>query len=434
MAIGVRQVSKIHKRRGRLKHLCIVFAGVAYVYCNVVLAQDVQRIAAIVNDEIISIYDLENRIRLVVTTANLPPRQDVFRRLRPQVLRTMIDERIQLQEAASLNIRVKQREINRTISNLARQNRMKPDQLWALLDSRQVDRSALETQVRARVSWFKLIERKFARQVAVGHEEVEEELDRLRLQRGKPRLRVSEIFLSVDSPDADRSVRQTAERLIQQIVNGANFASIAREFSQSTTAGNGGDLGWITDAELDGEFATTVAAMQPGQVSPPLRTLTGYYIIYLIDRRIPDVSAATANIQYRQMIFPILPNALASEVEAQNAQALEIARTVKSCDEFLQSGRAANALQVERLQTVSSVQLSGQIKDFLMEQEIGIPSAPMRASNGISMMVVCRRIAQDAGLPGPHELENKIRRQRVGLLAQRYMRDLRRSAYLDLRQ
>ena len=434
MAIGVRQVGEIRKRRGRLKRLCMVFASVACAYCDVGLAQDVQRIAAIVNDEIISIYDLENRIRLVVTTANLPPRQDVFRRLRPQVLRKMIDERLQLQEAASLNIRVKQREINRTISNLARRNRMKTDQLWALLDSRQVDRSALETQVRARVSWFKLIDRKFARQVAVGHEEVEEELDRLRLQRGKPRLRVSEIFLSVDSPDADRSVRQTAERLIKQIVNGASFASIAREFSQSTTAGNGGDLGWITDAELDGEFATTIAAMQPGQVSPPLRTLAGYHIIYLIDRRIPDVSAATANIQYRQMILPILPNTLASEVEAQNAQALEIARTAKSCDEFLQYGRAANALEVERLKTASSGQLSGPIKDFLMNQEIGIPGAPVRASNGISMMVVCRRIAQDAGLPSPDELENKIRRQRIGLLAQRYMRDLRRSAYLDLRQ
>ena len=188
------------------------------------------------------------------------------------------------------------------------------------------------------------------------------------------------------------------------------------------------------DTELDGEFATTIAAMQPGQVSPPLRTLTGYHIIYLIDRRIPDVSAATANIQYRQMILPISLNALASEVEAQYAHAMEIARTAKSCDEFLQYGRAANALEVERLQTASSGQLSGQIKDFLMNQEIGIPSAPVRTSNGISMMVVCRRIAQDAGLPSPDELESKIRRQRVGLLAQRYMRDLRRSAYLDIRQ
>ena len=69
-----------------------------------------------------------------------------------------------------------------------------------------------------------------------------------------------------------------------------------------------------------------------------------------------------------------------------------------------------------------------------MNQEIGIPGAPVRASNGIAMMVVCRRIAQDAGLPSLDELKNKIRRQRIGLLAQRYMRDLRRSAYLDLRQ
>ena len=143
-----------------------------------------------------------------------------------------------------------------------------------------------------------------------------------------------------------------------------------------------------------------------GKVSR-LFELTGYHIFYLIDRRIPDVSAATATIQYRQLILPILPNTLASEVEEQNTQALEIASTVKSCDEFLQYGRAANALEVDRLKTVSSGQLSGPIKDFLMNQEIGIPGAPVRASNGISMMVVCRRIAQDAGLPSPMNLKIK---------------------------
>lgn len=433
MGIGLEQTSNNRKRRGRLHRLCISVAFVIFGYCNVGIAQDVQRIAAIVNDEIISIYDLENRIRLVATTADLPPRRDVIRRLRPQVLRTMIDERLQLQEAASLNIRVRQREINRTISNLARRNRMKLDQLWALLESRQVDRSALETQVRARLSWFKLIDRKFARQVSVGREEVEEELDRLRLQRGKPRLRVSEIFLSVDAPDAERSVRLTAERLIQQIVNGANFSAIAREFSQSTTAGNGGDLGWITDSELDNELATAIAAMQPGQVSPPLRTLTGYHILYLIDRRIPDVREVAVEVQYRQMILPVLPNAIPSEIEAQNLRALELAGSVRSCDEFLQSGRNLQALEVERLQTASSGALTGQFRDILMTQEIGVPSAPVRTARGFSMIVVCRRVTQDDGLPSADELENKMRRQRVDLLAQRYMRDLRRSAYLDLR-
>ena len=132
-------------------------------------------------------------------------------------------------------------------------------------------------------SRIKVIQRQIARQVTVGQDEVNDELVRLRQLLGKPKLRVAEIFLSVDSPDAEPRIRETAERLIQQVVNGAKFDALAREFSQSTTAGSGGDLGWITDAELDEELAATISVMQPGQISQPVRSLIGYHILYLSD-------------------------------------------------------------------------------------------------------------------------------------------------------
>ena len=196
-------------------------------------AQDVIRIAAIVNDEIISVFDLKNRVRLVAATTNLPAQEDVFKRIEPQVLRIMVDEQLQLQEAVRLNIRITQREINGTILGLARRNKMTQAQLWSFLGRRNVDRSAMEMQARARLAWIKVVNRRIARQITVGQDEVNGELARLRQLLGKPKLRVAEIFLSVDSPDAEPRIRETAERLIQQVVNGAKFD--ASNFAPFTT-------------------------------------------------------------------------------------------------------------------------------------------------------------------------------------------------------
>ena len=161
----------------------------------------------------------------------------------------MIDERIQLHEAKKLNVRVSSREINGTIANLERQSGLRPGQIWTVLRSNNVDRSALEFQIRAKISWLKLVNRRIRRQISVGQEEINEEIARLKSLQGKPRLQVQEIFLSVDSPDLEQQTRQTADRLVSQILNGVNFDALAREFSQSTTAGRGGRLGWITDSK-----------------------------------------------------------------------------------------------------------------------------------------------------------------------------------------
>jgi peptidyl-prolyl cis-trans isomerase SurA len=397
-------------------------------------AQDVIRIAAIVNDEIISVFDLENRVRLVAATTNLPAREDVFKRIEPQVLRTMINERLRLQEAVRLNIRINQREINGTIAGLARRNKMTPAQLWSFLGRRNVDRSALEMQTRARLAWIKVINRRIARQVSVGQDEINDELVRLRQLLGKPKLRVAEIFLSVDSPDAEPRIRETAERLIQQVVNGAKFEALAREFSQSTTAGRGGDLGWITDAELDEELAATISVMQPGQISQPVRSLIGYHILYLSDRRLPTSgNDGGLKLEYRQMNLPVPANALPEEIENQRQLAQEVSQTARTCEAFVKTGRRIRASGMERIQTLSSSG-SGPLVELLLRQEVGVSSEPQKVRNGFVVFMVCTRVEIEAGLPRPEELEERMRKEKVDLRALRYMRDLRRSAYVDLRQ
>ena len=137
---------------------------------------------------------MKNRVRLVATSTNSSKSPAALRRLAPQVLRQMIDERIQLHEAKKLNVRVSSREINGTIANLERQSGLRPGQIWTVLRSNNVDRSALEFQIRAKISWLKLVNRRIRRQISVGQEEINEEIARLKSLQGKPRLQVQEIF------------------------------------------------------------------------------------------------------------------------------------------------------------------------------------------------------------------------------------------------
>lgn len=398
-------------------------------------ANEVIRIAAIVNNEIISAFDLQNRVRLIAATSNLPDRPDILQRLEQQVLRAMIDEKLQVQEAERFNVRVSQSELNSTIANLERQNNMQRGELIEFLKSKGVDRSALENQLYARLAWLKLVNRKLMREVTVGQDEVRDELQRLKSLQGKPRLHVFEIFLAADSPDQDTQVRQTAERLVAQIAAGARFPALAREFSQSTSAATGGDLGWVTEGELSEELAAVLQNMKPGQISQPVRTLTGYHILYLAERQVgTEAGPDDITVGYRQMTLPVPSGALPSEVESQEKLADEIAGSVKSCDEFLQAGRRARAENVEQLQVVTAGSVPSALRNIVMSLDIGRPSTPIRTPDGFVVIIVCSRTQAVAGLPTAEAIEERLQREKLDLMVQRYLRDLRRAAYVDLRQ
>ena len=413
----------------------VIIGSLSSIYPTYAQQQELIRIAAIVNDEIISIFDLENRVRLVAATTNSSQKPEVLKRLKPQVLRQMIDERIQLQEAKKLNIRVNSREFNGTVANLERQNKLRPGQIWSFLRSNKIDRSAFEMQIRARISWMKLINSRIRRQISVGQEEINQEIVRLKNLKGKPQLLVLEIFLSVDAPDLEQQTRQIADRLISQILNGARFGALAREFSQSTTAARGGNLGWITESELDPELAVALSIMQPGEVSRPIRTLTGYYILFLMERRDGSNSkTGDVTIKYRRMITPVPPGALPSETEEQRKVAIKVASKAKSCDELLQLARSVGAIDMEAIHEVAASNLLAWQRTALLKNKIGKASPPRRTPRGFVIIMPCERIEQEAGIPSPKVLENRLTRQRLDLMSQKYMRDLRRSAYVDLRQ
>ena len=241
-------------------------------------AQDVLRIAAVVNDRVISALDVINRLKFVIWSTRVPNTPENRKRLSTQILRNLIDEELQSQEADKLNVTVNDRDVDKALADVAKRNRMTAQGLTNLLLRNGISASTLRRQLRVQIAWGRAIGRRLRRDVRVTDEEVDAEIERIEALRNQPRFRVSEIFLSVDDPDQDEKVRQAALRLLKQIADGADFSAIASAFSQSTSAAQGGDIGWIQPGRLSRELDNALSELKPKQVSQPIRTLSGYYL------------------------------------------------------------------------------------------------------------------------------------------------------------
>lgn len=402
-------------------------------FCAPVLAQEEASVAAVVNEDTITTVDLAHRTNLVLFATGLPRTSEVAQRLQPQVLKTMIDETLQLQAAEDANIKISDREIESVLANMERENRLAPGELDKFLASKGVEKSALERQVRASLSWTKLVERKFASQASVGEEEIDDELARIEANQGQPRSLVSEIFLAVDDPRQEAQVNQSAQRIMQQLRNGASFDALARAFSQNAAAASGGDLGWVVPEQIDPAIRNELAAMQPGQLAGPIRALDGYHIVALRDRRLPGGSSPNqVTVDLRQINLPLSQEAGEDEIRGAVSASEEIRATISDCAS-LDGASLPESASVVNIGQVRIGDLAAPLQAPLMGLQKNQISQPLRSPNGLMMLMVCEREAQSAGLPSRDQVRQRLFRQKLDLLARRYLRDLRRAAFLDVR-
>jgi len=397
-------------------------------------AQYVQRIAAIVNEDIVSIYDLEARMRIVIASTGLKPTPQLQRRLASQILRRLVDERLQLQEAKRRNVSVSKRNMAVAIAEIEKQNGIPKGGFDKFIERNRLPKEAALAQIRAQIAWSKLIGRVLSPRVSIGEDEIEEELARLKARRGQTEYRISEILLTVDSPDRKREIRRTAERLVAELRKGAGFDALAREFSRGASASVGGDLGWIAESALDEDVLPIVPKMTAGEIAGPLETLAGIRILRLERKRqIMSAPADKTTVELRQIMLALPPKAGEGDVAAQQDLAGAIANSVSGCDDMARAAREAKSAGPTELGKLRLSDLAANVRAAVESLPVGTPSKPVRTSAGIAVFMVCGRTAPDADLPSRKQIAARLRQHRLEILARRYMRDLRSAAIVDLR-
>jgi peptidyl-prolyl cis-trans isomerase SurA len=390
-----------------------------------------QRIVAVVNDDIISGLDLKSRSDLIILSSQLPNTDDVRQRIQPQVLRTLIDDRLKLQEARRQKISVSDAEINDAIAEIEKRNQMKRGDMFGLLDHYQIDRSTLRLQIEAELAWRKVVQDQMRAGITIGDDMVDDAIRRIDSNKGKPEYLVSEIFLAMSSGKSAAEVRDLAQRLHQQIVDGANFSELARSFSQSASAAQGGNLGWVLEDQLDPGISDAVKAMPSGQISDPLQGVDGFYIIGLRGKRLSEGLPSPDITLTLQQVFVPLAGADHSE-RTQLAQ--NIAAQSKSCSDMEAAGKKLGSPQSGQLANVKLASLPPAIRDAIKDLQNGQTSGPIPVGDGLVVLMVCERKGDVANAEVRARVENMLLNEKGELLARRLMRDLYRQAFVDIRK
>ncbi|MDZ4381582.1 MAG: peptidylprolyl isomerase [Parvibaculum sp.] len=397
-------------------------------------ASDSQAIAAIVNDHVISSYDLDQRIKLVILSSGIPNTPDNITRIRGQVLRSLVDEHLQGQEAQRLNIEVAQDEVDKAFDRIAQRSNMSVDQISKALEEGGVTRATLEAQIRNDIAWNRVIQQSFGPLVTVGEGEIEEVMRRLEEESGQPRYLVSEILITFDSPAHAEEIAAGTQRLVEQIRQGAPFEAVARQFSQSPSSANGGDIGWVHSSQLPDKVSEVVTRMQPGMVSDPIRTLTGFYIVQLKSMQTSTGGDPMMD-QYSLMrvVLPLTPDANQQAIARRAREAEEFRAQVSSCEEAPKLIAKYVSGQSLPAEAVIAGRLPPQTRQAISGVPVGKATVPIRSDQGVEMLVICGHKAAQGELPTREQIDNTLYEQQLSMMGRRHLRDLRRDAVVVYR-
>jgi peptidyl-prolyl cis-trans isomerase SurA len=287
--------------RPALRHLLVLLALLPLVGApsRSYAQSDTQRIAAVVNDDIITSQDLTDRLTLALATSGLPNDPATRERLAPQVLRGFVDEKLQLQEAQRLGLTVTEADVDQAMETIAQRNKTTRADLTRYLLQKSLNPGTLRDQLRAQIAWIKIVTREIRPHVVVTQEQVDLALKRGSNAAGDAELLLSELLLPVYDRAQEASVLNDGRGLVATLRGGADFAALARQVSAAASAENGGDLGWVRATSITPELRDQIMALKVGEISDPIVSPVGVHIFQVRGQRAGAAPAATDAAQVR---------------------------------------------------------------------------------------------------------------------------------------
>ena len=386
--------------------------------------QDIQAISAIVNDEVISRYDVQQRVQLIVSTSGIKPTQENIKRLETQALRSLVNEKIQLQEAIKLDVPSSDDEVNLMLERIANGNQMSGQEILQQINSQGVRAETLLNQIKAELLWNKIVRGRYGSYINVNEDEVSIVYDRTMESIGKDQYDISEIFIGYENEQEQQEANILANKLVEQLRSGAAFAAVAQQFSQTASSGQGGYIGWVTEGQLDNEIIDSLKELKKDEISNPINTVAGLYVIKLNDKTKAGGKNPLRN-QYDlvSVIFEI----------NQKKESENFSKDFVSCKRIDQLTDKYNEKEVNYIGKRILSDLPEDLHNELLNKEAGDTLNPRIIGENINIILICDR-KDDIGIQVSREtIEENIYAQKIGMMSRRYLRDLRRDAVIEYR-
>jgi len=401
-----------------------------------------QGVAAIVNDYVISDYDLDQRTALFIATSGVQVTPESREQIRQQILTNLQDETLQLQEAAKRKITVTKAEIDKAVESVAAENKTTVAEITATLRAAGVSIETLRTQFAAQLAWNKLVQGRYGSSVQVGEEEVDAALARIKEGADRPQYLVSEIFIGVDRPEDDAKSKETADQLLQQINLGAPYPVVARQFSQAPSASTGGDIGWVQQGQLPDTLDKSLTGLRAGQVVGPIRSEGGYYILLLRDRRepvgtvVPEAPQNAGPITLQRILLP-LPEKPSNALKEQAVTfASQLRGHITSCSGLPSMVKQIPGAVLMNLGAMRFTDFAKDLGDALSKTEPGGVTPPIISAAGVELIVRCDQPVQrivPIVIPERDQVAQQLFIQQMTVMARSYLRELKRDAVVEIR-
>jgi peptidyl-prolyl cis-trans isomerase SurA len=394
----------------------------------------VRKATAIVNGSIITDTDVDQRLALALASSQGRVGPEERAQLRIQVLSNLVDEMLQIQEASANKITIEKAEIDSAVGRISRQFKQTPEQFAAYVRAQGSNITSLRRQIEAEMAWRRVLSREVEPFVSVSDEEVRQVIARLEASKGSVEYHVSEIFLSA-TPATEQRVAANAQRIVEQVRNGASFPAYARQYSEASTAAVGGDLGWVRAEQLPEALGGLLPQMEPGTLSAPIPVGGGFSILALIDKRqILTTDPRDTVLSLKQISITFPPNTSSEQAQPRVKAFSDGLKTLKGCGDVAAFAARLNGDVVDN-ESLRVRDLPPQLQPIMLGLRVGEATPPFGGSEGgVRALVICGRDEPaDPTLPSFEDIQSQMSDERVNLRARRYLRDLRRDAIIEYR-
>ena len=400
--------------------LALSFVGGACAH-----AQQVEGIAALVNDFPITTVDVRNRMRLIIASTGVQPTPEALGRIQEQAMRSLVDETLQLQEAVEYEVVVDPAEVDAAIQNIALQNDADPAEIERDLAASGIAVTTLRRQLEAEIAWQILVGGRYSNRIRISNQQIQGTLERVAATASEPQYRLAEIFLEIPVSADEDQAQQRAIAVMTQLQQGGSFQAVAQQFSDAPSAANGGEIGWLLVGQMRPEIAQVAQALQAGQLSRPFRVPGGLMIIALIDER-----EGSTSIQY-ELTQVTLPT---SRMTDDSVAALQRAISrIRSCDQIDAAIEGVEGAFSSTLGQISLDALLPQVAEPLSGLDVGENTGLLESAAGRQAYFVCDRTIGGPGVPSRSDIESQLRNQQLSMLSRRWLRDLRRDSTIEIR-
>jgi peptidyl-prolyl cis-trans isomerase SurA len=266
-------------------------------------AEQVAGIAAVVNDDAISMADVRERMKLILVSSGLPNNEEIRSKILPQVVESLIEEQLKLQEARRNKLEVSEEEVAEGFKVVASQNKYSPEEFSGLIKKAGISPDTLNDQIKAQLAWNKVIKEVLRARVDVSDSDVNTRVERMKAKIGQTEYLAAEIYLPLGNAKQAAQIQQFAQKMAAELqAKKAPFGPVAVQFSKAAGAEKGGSLGWIQQGQLQPELEKALFALEEGGVSNPIRLNDGIHILNLQRKRTITEESIPEEGELRNMI------------------------------------------------------------------------------------------------------------------------------------